>query len=151
MSIAPPGCNEQRTTVVGENSSIASGEIKSARVPVADEDSRPTFAFVEVKPLLGLQAMRRCRRPSSQDMPYRRMPMQLAQALRLQHYERGGYRCRNRKIGRIDLVKEPSTSWDLLRLVLESMVYIGAISNQRAIPASHIGLANGAIDDVGIR
>jgi hypothetical protein len=76
--------------------------------------------------------------------------MQLAQTLWLQHHERRRDRGRNRKIGRIDLVKEASTTWDLFRLVLECVVYVGAISDQRTVSASHIGLANSAITDVGI-
>jgi hypothetical protein len=55
----------QRTTVIGKNGSISGREVKSARVAVADEDSRPTFTFMEVQPLLGLRAMSRCRRTSN--------------------------------------------------------------------------------------
>jgi hypothetical protein len=44
-----------RTAVIGENGSVASGEVECARLGVADEDGGAGFALVEVEPLLSLE------------------------------------------------------------------------------------------------
>jgi hypothetical protein len=54
------GLRNRRTTVVGEDGGIASGKVEGAGISIADEDSCATFAFVEIQPLLSLQAVSQC-------------------------------------------------------------------------------------------
>lgn len=76
--------------------------------------------------------------------------MQLPQPLRLQHYKRRRNRRRDRKIRRIDLIKQSSAPGHRLRWVPKGMIHVGTVAGQFAVAAGHVVRAGGAVGDVGV-
>lgn len=79
------------------------------------------------------------------------MPVKLAEAAGLESDKRRGNGLGDGEVGRVDLVELAAVTTDLLRLVLQGLVDVGALLVGVGIRhVSHVAVAHGAIDNVRV-